>query len=848
MLPKTPSRCSQIALALLCSVILSTGCASWQGPRIDPSGQRLFIWPGESPTAPPQTFAGPPIVGAPIVAPPPGATIVVPPPPPPPVPVQSLPSVTPSTPFGNMVAPPVYSDPTPAPIPAAPLVASVPPPVMQPAPVPIGPAQPMPLPPPPGYAPVMPVAAIVPAGCEHLQIMPTSLIAPVGSEMLLKANIPGRDGLLQANMRVDWSIACNSVGQFTEMGFRDRGQLLGFLEAPHKIDDWSATSSTAVVPITLNTGTPDPCDDIPIQRGEAWVTLSSPTEGTTVINAVAPWLDQFNQATATIHWIDAQWVFAQTAAVEAGRPHTLTTTVMRRTDGAPLPGWIVRYNVASGAALGYEGGNTIESTTDAAGRASVEVSPTNTSGGVTNVGITIIRPATGGAIPMPRLEVGRAATAITWGSAPSVPVTGAPTLPPAPALPGTPIPLPPPPSTFSPPPAAPQPAPAPTAPPATAPAPDPYAAPAATGKPRLEVTLGPPTPAQVAVGDNVSFNLTVTNRGDGVARHIIVSDRFDRGLRHPSAKPGEYTVNYDRMRDLAPNETENLPLTFSVADGGVQCHDVTVTADGAEPATQHGCVTASQPALEVKSTGPRRQFVGEVAKFNAVIKNIGDTTATNIEIVARYDAALAAHRAEQGHESLPDGRIRLKIDSLAPGEKRTFGLEALCKAPSNKACVHYLLSADGGLNVADEACFEILPQVPGVAPGAAGAQATNDLQLTIGTTSNPARVNQKMVVNVTVQNAGQQVERQVATRVLLPAELIPDPYSIKPEGEAKVLGQEIQFAPIAELAPGQSHQYVIPVTPSRTGKVQATAQVAATSLTTPKTVSSDAIDIIGSSP
>ena len=456
--------------------------------------------------------------------------VVAPPPPPPPVPVQALPSVTPSTPFGNMVAPPVYSDPTPAPIPAAPLVASVPPPAVQPAAVPLGPVQPVPLPPPPGYAPVMPVAAIVPAGCEHLQIMPASLIAPVGSEMLLKANIPGRDGLLQSNLHVDWSIACNSVGQFTEMGFRDRGQLLGILEAPHKIDDWSATSSTAVVPITLNTGTPDPCDDIPIQRGEAWVTLSSATEGTTVVTAVAPWLDQYNQASATIHWIDAQWVFAQTAAVEAGRPHTLTTTVMRRTDGAPLPGWIVRYNVASGAALGYEGGNTIESTTDAAGRASVEVSPTNTSGGITNVGITIIRPATGGAIPMPRLELGRAATAITWGSAPSVPVTGAPALPPAPALPGTPIP-PPPPSTFTPPPTA-QPTPAPTAPPAAAPAPDPYAP---TGKPRLEVTLSGPTPAQVAVGENVSFNLTVTNRGDGVAQHIKVSDRFDRGLRHPSA-------------------------------------------------------------------------------------------------------------------------------------------------------------------------------------------------------------------------------------------------------------------------------------------------------------------------
>ena len=275
---------------------------------------------------------------------------------------------------------------------------------------------------------------------------------------------------------------------------------------------------------------------------------------------------------------------------------------------------------------------------------------------------------------------------------------------------------------------------------------------------------------------------------------------------------------------------------------------MTVTADGADPVTQHGCVTAHQASVTVKATGPVRGIVGETVKVNAVIKNTSDVATKNIEIVAHSNESLQIVRAEDGHESLPDGSVLLRIDKLEPGELRMFGVAAMCKAPSNNACVRYLLTADGGLNVVDEACFEILPPLNGAAPGAAAAPAANDLRLTISTTSNPARVNQKMVVNVTIQNAGQQVERQVAIGVLLPVELMPDPYSIKPEGESTVRGQEIQFTPIAELAPGQSRQYVIPVTPNRTGKVQATAQVAATSLPTPKTVNSEAIDIIGSSP
>ena len=66
------------------------------------------------------------------------------------------------------------------------------------------------------------------------------------------------------------------------------------------------------------------------------VTLTSPIEGTSVVTAHAPAYAEFNQATSTIYWVDAQWLIPQPAVVEMGRSHTLTTTVMRKTDGTPL--------------------------------------------------------------------------------------------------------------------------------------------------------------------------------------------------------------------------------------------------------------------------------------------------------------------------------------------------------------------------------------------------------------------------------------------------------------------------------------------------------------------------------
>src|SRR5262245_10610135 len=128
------SRWSQVVVALWCATAIC-GCATWNGPRIDPTGQRLIVWPGEAPdAAAPPTIVGPPVVspapvvGPPVVAPPPGAVIAPPPavaaPPPVVVPAaQPGPRMVPSTPFGNVVAPPVYSDPTSGPVEQVPLVA-----------------------------------------------------------------------------------------------------------------------------------------------------------------------------------------------------------------------------------------------------------------------------------------------------------------------------------------------------------------------------------------------------------------------------------------------------------------------------------------------------------------------------------------------------------------------------------------------------------------------------------------------------------------------------------------------------------------------------------------------------
>jgi hypothetical protein len=212
------------------------------------------------------------------------------------------------------------------------------------------------------------------------------------------------------------------------------------------------------------------------------------------------------------------------------------------------------------------------------------------------------------------------------------------------------------------------------------------------------------------VGENVEFELTITNRGDGVARHIAIVDRFDQGLRHLNDSRNEHKIEKRDVRDLAPNESTTERPTFQVVDAGQRCHDVTVTADGAEPATANSCITAVSAELTVTVDGPRRGVVGEDSNFNAIVKNVGTVAATHVEVLLKCDGVFKPVQAAQGAEPQADGQsILLKIDRLEPGERRPIGLQVSCRAPANNGCVKAFVTADGGVNQAAQKCVEILP-------------------------------------------------------------------------------------------------------------------------------------------
>ena len=203
-----------------------------------------------------------------------------------------------------------------------------------------------------------------------VELQPRETVASVGSEVVLVAGVCGPDGYLRTNRRLEWSIDPGSVGQFVAVGETGLVDLmLGDFNRPRKITNTFAIGSTLRSNTRLNRGTCQPEENVYVLRGQGWISLTSPVEGTSHVTVFAPEVYSWEARlrSAMIHWVDAQWRFPPPAINPAGTKHVFTTTVMRQSNQTPCERWLVRYEISGGPPAGFspDGAQAVEVPTDA---------------------------------------------------------------------------------------------------------------------------------------------------------------------------------------------------------------------------------------------------------------------------------------------------------------------------------------------------------------------------------------------------------------------------------------------------------------------------------------------------
>ena len=499
--------------------------------------------------------------------------------------------------------------------------------------------------------------------------------ARVGEEVVVLGGVQSPNGIPRGGETVRWSLSNDSVGTIVDAArppTRPR-RLLGFL---HRASARVATTDcgSCVASVTSDrcrvaTRRPGVADDVFLNKGQTWVSLTSGSAGQSFVTLAAPDLPCGRRvATAIIEWTDSAWEFPCPQLESLQGPGQLVTKVFRNTNRTPLPNWRVRYTYIDGPKVTFDNGSAeaIDVKSDARGWAILTASPATTESGTTRFGIQIFDPQ------VPGQPVQQSIGYISWSE--SEPVGGDLLYPEEPApgsfdddttigpprfetpsdtdvSPTTPFEPPvieddpesPPISTppfgqADPPNEADPPSPGPTTPPATDP-------PARNTQLAIQVVQGP---RNVVVGQRFPYVVEVRNTGQAPARRVsVVTDIPQRGLRLlPQGVGNPYqTANgvvWD-LRDLPVGGSRQLQAVYGAVEVGTittnfeaQANNAPRVEDRIETKIGWGDILRT----ETRGPEPLRPRVGEQVTFFVRVQNGSNVPQQVKLVIQKWSAGL----------------------------------------------------------------------------------------------------------------------------------------------------------------------------------------------------------------
>lgn len=301
------------------------------------------------------------------------------------------------------------------------------------------------------------------------------------------------------------------------------------------------------------------------------------------------------------------------------------------------------------------------------------------------------------------------------------------------------------------------------------------------GKPQLAIRKTGPETAQL--GQEVTYNIVVSNTGNSVAKGVVVTDNVPEGLVH-SSNQKQLTF---QVGDLGPGQSKTLPVTFKTDRRGKICNAASASSTNAGKVDAEACTTVVKPGLKIVKTGDKLQYLGKTAKYEVAVTNTGDTTLTEVVVTDTPAAQMTLVTAEGA--TISGNRATWNIGTLKVGESRNLALAATAKAAGEYANSASVSTAQGLRETA---------QVSTAWRGISG------ILLEKADDPDPVQVGESVKYTVRITNQGSADDTNVKVVVTFPREIKP----ISAQG-GTVDGQTVTFPAVPRLAPKQAVSYLI---------------------------------------
>jgi uncharacterized repeat protein (TIGR01451 family) len=315
-------------------------------------------------------------------------------------------------------------------------------------------------------------------------------------------------------------------------------------------------------------------------------------------------------------------------------------------------------------------------------------------------------------------------------------------------------------------------------------------------EPRLKVEQTP-SKNKVLKGQQVRFDITVTNTGTGPARGVVVQAKLSSGLAVPNE--GQLVaLNFAEAlgKDvLKPNESVTLsPLFVDTIAGGTQTCDVDVSspdiAEDRDEAHSRATVDVTEPLLKLTLKGSQKRYTDTPAEYSIAIQNPGTAPALDVQVEARLEG--------DGQPVVPKGavwdkagrRLRWTIPVLEPGPPVDLKFRVRM----------------GGVQI-----FQVAVKATGRgglknhATCSTQVEGSADIRLTVSEPLRILDVDQQTVYQIRIKNAGTKEATKVLVQAKLSDNMLPgETYGTPDDEQAKfnAADKTVLFPFIERLAPG----------------------------------------------
>ena len=208
-------------------------------------------------------------------------------------------------------------------------------------------------------------------------------------------------------------------------------------------------------------------------------------------------------------------------------------------------------------------------------------------------------------------------------------------------------------------------------------------------------------PGTVNFNEEFSYDVTVTNNGNGALTNVVVTDALPAEFTLVSSEPAADAGPSWNLGTLAQGESQSVSLTVSSATAGDYVNRVSVTTDEGQTGSAEASTTVQSPTVTVtKTANPGTILVGEQTTFTVTATNNGDGFAANISVVDNLPDGMEMVSTTPQATVGSDGSLSWTIDRLNPGASETFTIVA--QGNSGGSMVNQVaISGEGVLDTAD---------------------------------------------------------------------------------------------------------------------------------------------------